>query len=321
MTGGGQSSFRNHRMKINRKMYEGVLENISQGVRFITLTGQTFFWNKGAQEITGFAHDEMVGALCEALHIVREENESDACADLCPLKNIEAAQDTPDIKVYLRHRDGHLIPVMMRFMPLYDDKGGTVGIAEMFHDLTWKEDAASQLDTLAGISLVDPLTEVGNRKYADKTLNAKGEEFRRYSTRYGLAMVDVDDMGRINETHGNEVGDRMMKVISRSLGGTLRPFDTICRWESDEFIIVAANIRNDQNMMNLANRIRLLVEQSSLTLNDGQKIRATVSVGAVICRPDEAEQDAVQRAQGLLVQSKSLGKNIVTMARDFIGSK
>lgn len=308
-------------MKINRKMYEGVLENISEGVRFITLAGQTFFWNKGAQQITGFLRDEMVGALCEALHIVREENESDTCAELCPLRNIEAAQDMDDIKVYLRHRDGHLVPVMMRFMPLYDDKGEIVGIAEMFHDLTWKEDAANQLEALAGISLVDPMTGVGNRKYADKTLNAKGEEFRRYGTRYGLSVVDVDDMGQINEIHGKDVGDRMMKVISRSLGGTLRPFDTICRWESDEFVIVAANIRNDQNMMNLANRIRMLVEQSSLTIDDGVKVRATVSVGAVISRPDESEEDVVKRAQGLLMQSKSLGKNIVTMARDFIGSK
>ena len=308
-------------MQINRMMYEDVLENICEGVRFVTDKGQTFFWNKGAENITGFEKDEMVGAVCEALHIVRDEDEDSVCTDLCPLKSA-AGEDisTDDIKVFIRHKDGHLVPVIMNVTRLLDDKGILVGIAETFHDITWNEEATDRIEELSDRSLVDQLTGAGNQRYARNALKAKAEELKRYGTRYGLAVIDIDNLGSINDLHGREIGDRMLRIISRSLSSTLRPFDTLCRWDSDEFIILASNIRNDQNMMNLANRIRLLTEESSLD-KDGAKLKATVSVGAVISRAEESEEDVLGRARGLLMQSKSLGKNIVTMGRNFIGAK
>jgi len=307
-------------MLINRKMYENVLENICEGVRFVTQMGQTFFWNRGAELITGFSRDEMVGALCEALHIVREEGKDSLCSHLCPLKGAREESEMDDVKVYLRHKEGHLVPVIMSVTPLMDDKGEKVGIAELFHDLTWNEEATDRIEQLSGSSLIDSLTEVGNRRQAEHTLKAKVEEYKRYGTRFGLALADVDNLKAINDTHGREAGDRMLQVISRSLSATLRPFDTICRWDSDEFIIFAANIRNDQNLMNVANRIRLLVEESSLSL-EGGKLGTTVSVGALIARQEESGEEILNRARGLMNQSKSLGKNMVTMGREFIGTK
>ena len=307
-------------MIINSKMYEEVLENVSEGVRFVSLMGQTFFWNKGAETIAGFKSAEMVGAVCEALHLVRDEGEESVCSFLCPLKWTKDENRIGDIKVYLRHNEGHLVPVIMNAIPLLDEKGKKVGIAEIFKPVSWSEKAEGSQEGPSGNTLVDQLTGVCNQKHAEHTLKAKVEEFRRYGTRFGLALIDVDDLGPINGKYGRDVGDRMLKVISRSLSSTLRPFDTICRWDSDEFIIFASNIRNDQNLMNMSNRIRLLVQESSLSHKD-EKLKSTVSVGAAIVRQNEGEEELLARARGLMKQSKSLGKNIVTMGRDFIGTR
>lgn len=307
-------------MALNMKMYEDVLENVSEGVRLVSHMGQTFFWNKGAEDITGFGKSEMVGALCEALHLVRDEGEESVCSFLCPLKWTKDENRIGDIRVYLRHREGHLVPVIMNAVALLDESGEKIGIAEIFTPEAWRKNALGKEADPSENTLVDRLTGLCNRKHAEHTLNGKMEEFKRYGTRFGLLVADVDDLNMINGKHGMEAGDRILSVVSRSLSSTLRPFDTICRWDSDEFVILAANIRNDQNMMNMSNRIRLLVQESSLDLG-GQKIKVTVSVGAAIVRQDEDEEGIMARARGLMTQSKSLGKNIVTMGRDFIGTK
>lgn len=299
------------------KMYKSVLENMREGVRFITDMGQVFFWNRGAEMLTGFGKDEMEGALCEALHIVREEGEESVCSVLCPLNAEPENTEIEGLKVFIRHRDGFLVPALMNVTPLLDDEGNKVGVAEMFHDMSLNDEALERLEQLAELSLVDPLLGIGNRNHADQTLKAKAEEYRRYGTKYGLALINVDDFRQVNETYGNQSGDDMLNIISKSLASTLRPFDTFCRWAGDEFVVIAANMRNDQNMMNMANRLRLLVEESSMEVN-GSKVSATVSIGAVIVRPRESEEDLLKRAEGFLYQSKSLGKNIVTMGRDFI---
>jgi len=307
-------------MIINTRMYEEVLHNVSEGIRFVSLMGQTFFWNRGAEAIAGFKSDEMVGAVCEALHLVRDEGEESVCSFLCPLKWTKDENRIGDIRVYLRHSEGHLVPVIMNAVSLLDDRGEKIGIAEIFKPVSWSEKKTGSQEKASEDTLVDRLTGVCNQKHAEHTLKGKVEEFRRYGTRFGLAVIDVDDLGEINGKYGREVGDAMLKVISRSLSSTLRPFDTICRWDSDEFIIFASNIRNDQNLMNMSNRIRLLVQESSLS-HKGDKLNSTVSVGASIVRQNEDEEQLLTRTRGLMKQSKSLGKNIVTMGRDFIGSK
>ena len=307
-------------MTLNIRMYEDVLENVSEGVRFVSQMGQTFFWNSGAEEVTGFGRTEMVGALCEALHLVRDEGEESVCSFLCPLKWTKEENRIGDIRVYLRHKEGHLVPVIMNAVPLLDDRGQKIGIAEIFKPAAWNEKTSKKQEGPSENTLVDNLTGLCNQRHAEHTLKAKVEEFRRYGTRFGLSVVDVDNLGSINGKYGKETGDRMLKMVSRSLASTLRPFDTICRWDSDEFVILASNIRNDQNMMNMSNRIRLLVQESSLDHN-GEKLKATVSVGAAMIRREEGEEEILARARGLMKQSKSLGKNIVTMGRDFIGTK
>jgi diguanylate cyclase (GGDEF)-like protein/PAS domain S-box-containing protein len=307
-------------MILNTRMYEDVLENVTEGVRFVSQMGQTFFWNKGAEALTGFSRTEMVGALCEALHLVRDEGEESVCSFLCPLKWTKEENRIGDIMVYLRHCDGHLVPVIMNAIPLLDDRGNKIGIAEIFQAVSWEKKPSGSEGGYSQDTLVDQLTGLCNRKHAEHTLKGKVEEFKRYGTRFGMTLIDVDDLKQINNRYGHEAGDRILQVVSRSLSSTLRPFDTICRWDSDEFIIMAANIRNDQNLMNMANRLRLLVQESSLDHN-GKKLKATVSVGAVIVRQDEDEEGIINRARSLMKQSKSLGKNIVTMGRDFIGTK
>lgn len=304
-------------MALDPSLFKGVLDKLCEGVRFVDMEGTVTFWNKGAELITGYAAKDMAGGRCDALRIVFEDEQTNACSHICPLSSNMKSDDVFEQKVYVRHRDGHLVPVLMSVSRLMDEGGQCTGIAEMFHDISWKTRALDRIAELKELSLADPLTLAGNRRHGERTIHGKVEELKRFGTKFGIAVVDVDNFKRVNDTFGHNTGDRLLQAIAKSLSATLRPFDTVCRWGGDEFVVIASNLRNEKDMMSLANRLRLLVEETVFE-NPGPKggiVSATVSIGAALAHHGEEAVDLVERVDGLMYQSKSLGKNIVTLGK------
>jgi len=304
-------------MALDPTLFKDVLNKLCEGVRFVDMEGNVTFWNKGAELITGFPASDMAGGRCDTLRIVFEDEQTNACSHICPLTGNMKSDDVFEQKVYVRHRDGHLVPILLSVSRLMDEGGGLAGIAEMFHDISWKTRALDRIAELKELSLADPLTQVGNRRHGEKTIRGKVEELKRFGTKFGIAVLDVDNFKRVNDNFGHNAGDRLLQAIAKSLGATLRPFDTLCRWGGDEFVVIASNLRNEKDLMSLANRLRLLVEETIFE-NQGQKgglVSATVSIGAALANHGEEADELVERVDGLMYQSKSLGKNIVTLGK------
>ena len=163
------------------------------------------------------------------------------------------------------------------------------------------------------LALLDSLTNLGNRRYIEINLRSKLDEMRRYHLPFGILFMDIDRFKDINDTHGHVVGDEMLKMIARTLSGNLRPSDMLGRWGGEEFVAIIANL-DEEGLYEIANRCRFLVEQSSLSA-DGKKLRATISIGATLCQPEDALDALMERADSLMYQSKLAGRNRVTIER------
>jgi diguanylate cyclase (GGDEF)-like protein len=124
-------------------------------------------------------------------------------------------------------------------------------------------------------------------------------------------MIDVDDFKTINDTRGHNIGDSVLVMVAGTLRNALRPFDHLGRWGGEEFLSIVRNV-DAAAILSLANRCRLLVEQSYLTINNAP-LRVTVSIGATIAEPDDSPKTIVNRADQLQYASKNAGKNRVTV--------
>jgi diguanylate cyclase (GGDEF)-like protein len=159
--------------------------------------------------------------------------------------------------------------------------------------------------------LIDPVLELGNRRYLESNIRGRLEELGRYGWQFGVLFVDIDHFKNINDRYGHQIGDKVLRMVSKSMSNSLRTFDMVGRWGGEEFVVIVVNVQEDQ-LYAVANRLRMLVEQSSVTFGS-ETIGVTVSIGAAMALPDDDVERIIKRADNLMYKSKNSGRNCVTV--------
>lgn len=175
---------------------------------------------------------------------------------------------------------------------------------------------------LEHLSLTDPLTGLGNRRFFDEQLAREIEDARASGKPLALVCMDIDHFKAINDRHGHPVGDKVLALIARHLRDGLRPLDVLARTGGEEFSVIAP--RTDlAGAMALAERLRAALEAASpLTIG-----RDTIDVrlsGGVAMLGDIPEGLPVQglaqrlydRADQALYLAKRAGRNRVRYSPD-----
>lgn len=293
-------------------VFKEVIENLCDGVRLIDKDMKVVYWNKGAEMITGYKSTELIGATCtDKPAIIYDNDKLNICDESC-CHNVALCKQVTEENAFIRHKEGYLIPVLMCVFPIKNDSGEVMGVAEMFNDNSWKVAALKRIEELNKITLIDPLTGVGNRRFAEMTINSKLEELKRYDLQFGISYYDIDNFKNINDTYGHNYGDDLIKIFARSLSAGLRSYDSVCRMGGDEFLVITSNIETPQTLNYLTTRISELACKSSISIN-GKEIFSTVSVGATMALKDDSIEELIQRADSLMYKSKAAGKNRITI--------
>jgi len=292
--------------------YEKALDILYEGVYVLDRDRTIVSWNKAAEGLTGFAAEDVVGARCfdTALEHVDEEGKS-LCRQGCPVAAALADGREREERLYLHHKDGHRVPVLVRVIPVLDSKGTAQGAIEAFTDASGGSVALSRLHELREMALLDPLTGLGNRGYTEQKLGERLEEMRRYGWPFGVLFVDIDRFKNVNDEFGHDAGDRVLKMVAITLLKSLRPFDFLGCWGGEEFLALLVNVDAEQ-LESVAERSRLLVAHSTVPVQEGD-IRATVSIGATLAHGQDSPRGLIRRADRLLYQSKRAGRNLVTV--------
>ncbi len=292
--------------------YENLLDQLHDGVYFLDGERRITYWNKGAERITGYDRSEVVGVACAPDFLGHLDGKGGPVfGEDCPLELSMKDGLVRERELYFRHKNGQSVPVITRISPILNSRGESIGALEVFSDNTSKVYARQRIEELEELALICPLTGVGNRRYAQVTLQNAFEELRRYGWGFGLLFIDIDRFKDINDTYGHPVGDEVLRMTACALRASLRSFDFVGRWGGEEFLVILPNTTDDM-LARIAERCRTLIQESSFQ-SEGREIRVTVSIGAVIADPDETADDCVERADKLMYQSKANGRNRVTL--------
>ena len=146
-------------------------------------------------------------------------------------------------------------------------------------------------------------------------LRSRLDELKRYGWPCGVLFADIDNFKDINDRYGHTTGDNILKMVAQTLASSLRSYDVLGRYGGEEFIAIIANVTREK-LYSFANRLCLLVEQSSLKTESG-KISVTVSIGATLAKISDTVDTVVKRADQLMYYSKTAGRNRVTMEPRF----
>lgn len=291
--------------------YKDILDNLSDGIYVVDGQRTITYWNKGAERITGYACGEVLGSSCA--HDILRHVDADGkqlCASGCPLQTALDGAHPVEAEVYLRHKNGHLVPVHLWVAPLRGSGSAIAGAIQTFRDNSQGLAMLQRLTELEHTALLDPLTELANRRYMEQHLQECFELRTRYGWRFGVLYLDIDHFKRVNDTYGHAAGDQVLKSLARTLAGNLRSFDMVGRWGGEEFLIVCPNV-NSYYLRDMAERQRMLIQRSAATFGPNT-LQVTVSVGATLPRAAETMEGLIRRADGLMYDSKRAGRNRVS---------
>lgn len=293
---------------MNREdFYKSVLNGVHEGVYFVDENRKITFWNKGAENITGYAAEEIMGKHCydNILDHVNSQGHH-LCSNGCPLQGTIHDGKEREIDVYLRHKNGYRVPVRVYSIPIIDN-GKTIGAVETFIDKSSKNIIIESDSDLIRQAYMDQLTELPNRRYFEKKYKEAISHFTDLNLKFGVVYFDIDHFRNFNNTYGHDVGDLVLQMVAKVFTNSIRNKDIICRYGGEEFVGVFCNA-NDSMIYNVADRIRILIENSILTNNE-EDLHVTISAGATLIKKDDTIDTVLKRADEALYEAKETGRN------------
>jgi diguanylate cyclase (GGDEF)-like protein/PAS domain S-box-containing protein len=297
-------------MEHNPDFYKILLENIYDGVYFVDVHRKITFWNRGAERITGFSADEVMGSSCADNILVHvDEQGHHLCDGSCPLQCSTETGCISNADVYLHHKNGQRVKVAVNASPIIDVEGKVVGAIEIFRDFSTQTLDNRVMEELKKSALVDALTDMPNRRYLEMKLNSCLDEFNTHGVVFGIIFGDIDSFKMINDTYGHMVGDDVLKMVAKSLSGNIRTVDFAARWGGEEFVMLITHVSRE-HLVSIAEKLRVLVAGSFL-LVDESRLQVTISLGVTGVLPGDTAESILKRADNLMYQAKKAGKNCV----------
>lgn len=293
------------------ELYLNIINNLRDGIYFVDRDRRIVFWNKAAEEITGYSAEEIIGRRCQETHLNHIDDEGrPLCVVGCPLYAtlIDGKQRVDN--VFVRHKDGHRLPIMVNIFPMYDE-GEIVGAIEVFTQNSPKVYDDNLVEHLSGIAMHDQLTQLPNRRYLESFLEYKLTEHNRFGKQFAVLFADIDNFSKFNNQYGHDTGDAVLTNIAASINRSMRSADLVGRWGGEEFIGIYT-ITKDYEPPIIGERFRQLVGNTEV-LHDGEALRISVSVGVTTARKDDTAKSILDRADHLMYESKKNGKNRVTV--------
>jgi diguanylate cyclase (GGDEF)-like protein len=159
----------------------------------------------------------------------------------------------------------------------------------------------------------DALTGLFNRRAFSEAAETEIQRCTRHAVPLSAMLLDIDHFKRINDTHGHQAGDTVLRVVGKTLGATARRSDICARWGGEEFIIVLAQT-DSQSALQAAERVRQLLEGLHIENDAGIHIPVTASIGVTSLYMTDTLETFLDRADKAMYLAKSTGRNRVCTA-------
>jgi len=297
-----------HQMEIKLKERQAwlttILQSIGEGVIATDKFGNITFMNPIAEKLTGWNQPESIGKpLTSVLHLMDEDTGKLVrlgIPELLANTAFNPVKGNVQIVNYVEKT-----PIELTSTSIRDEKENTCGLVLVLHDLTERKRYEEKLRYNA---VTDHLTALPNRFLFFDRLNMALAQAQRDFQKLGVLMLDLDEFKKVNDTHGHNIGDQLLKGVADRLLGMFRKGDTIARWGGDEFILLLPEIRQAEVAKSVADRI--LDSFNKPFEFDGLKIMITASIGVAIFADDGTDADTlIKNADIAMYHAKAAGRN------------
>ncbi|MGN7611192.1 diguanylate cyclase [Magnetococcales bacterium HHB-1] len=157
----------------------------------------------------------------------------------------------------------------------------------------------------------DPLTGLHNRRYLQESAERICAATLRRKKSIGILMCDMDFFKQVNDEHGHDAGDAILRQTATLLNDSIRTADLVFRFGGEEFMIMLIDIEKDEAIQ-LAEKLRQKIEQNKFSIPNGPSLEKTISVGVSTFPDDDTSfWKTLKYSDVALYQAKEQGRNLV----------
>jgi diguanylate cyclase (GGDEF)-like protein len=168
------------------------------------------------------------------------------------------------------------------------------------------------MQALQESAFTDGLTGLYNRKFLEEHSKKLIAQAKRESFNIGILLLDMDHFKSVNDEYGHDIGDKVLKELSKILVETVRDSDIIIRYGGEEFIILLVNVKTQEDALAVADKIRMRVKENEIDIGSGTKLRKTISIGLSMFPEDSNDFDnVIKDADIALYEAKNNGRDKV----------
>ena len=285
------------------KLLERSVESSTNGVVIVDAQRSDLpmvYVNTAFERITGYSRSQALGRNCRFL----QGDETDP-ATVKQLHIHIAEQREVHVVIRNYRRDGTAFWNDLYISPVLDEDGQVTHFIGVQNDISEQRDYQAQLDHNAHH---DALTGLPNRILLSQRLEEGCVVARRYHRHIALLFIDLDDFKPINDTLGHEVGDFILIEVAKRLQSELRPWDTVARFGSDEFVVLLPDLAHPDDVIQVVERV--LHRLSPPYLFHDSELRITASIGIAINDGSmETPRLLIQQADLAMYKAKRRGRN------------
>ncbi len=208
---------------------------------------------------------------------------------------------------------------------LIDDTGSVLDSnhameSMMVHMNEEVESLRDNLQTLHTKAFTDQLTAIPNRRAFDKRIDELFTSYQNEAQGFSLLLIDIDYFKQFNDTHGHDVGDKVLKYVASVMKGGIKGDDMLARYGGEEFVVLLPDTDYDA-AISVGNYLRKKISSSKLVDKDSNNQSkslgyVTVSIGVAANNAQDDIDSIVKRADKALYLAKNKGRNKVIGERD-----
>ncbi len=170
-----------------------------------------------------------------------------------------------------------------------------------------------ELSEVSELVQLDQLTGALNRRGLDAAFDREAKRVDRSHAPLSLALLDIDNFKRLNDSMGHQVGDQALVHLCNVIKEALRPSDSVARYGGEEFVIVLPDVAADEAAGTVERLQRELTKH--FFLHENERILVTFSAGVAQRGEEEPQEEVIARADKAMYQAKRTGKNRVVIAQ------
>jgi diguanylate cyclase (GGDEF)-like protein/PAS domain S-box-containing protein len=209
-------------------------------------------------------------------------------------------------EIWNKRKSGEIYPQELSVSAIKDTQGNLINYLGVFNDITAKKQAEEEILHLA---FYDGLTGVANRLLLRERTEQLISEASREPIAFSLMFIDLDHFKEVNDVHGHDMGDLLLKQVTQRINQLIRPQDTLARLGGDEFAILFPRL-NPFNSLDLGERLVTTLAEPYLIQDANLHISASIGIALF---PDDAQDynTLLKHADLAMYHAKQSGRNSV----------